>query len=63
MFCQINIFSESSDQKISKILVLAKSFKELSFQKILTTKKHAPKLILFNEKKLKKIPVIFDIEN
>jgi hypothetical protein len=26
-------------------------------------KKYAPKLILFNEKKIRKIPMILDIEN
>ena len=35
----------------------------LKFSKNVNNKKHAPKLIFFNEKKLRKIRIIFDIEN
>ena len=30
--------------------------------KIVNSKKYAPKLVFFNEKKLRKIPMIFDIK-
>jgi hypothetical protein len=36
---------------------------KLKFSKNDENKKHATKLIFFNEKKLKKIMIIFDVEN
>ena len=35
----------------------------MKFSKNVNNKKHAPKLIFFNEKKLRKIRIIFDLEN
>ena len=31
--------------------------------KNINNKKWAPKLVFFNEKKMKKIPMVFDVEN
>ena len=53
IFCQINICSKSGDQKISMILV-NKVLQKLKFSKNVNNKKHAPKLIFFNEKKIEK---------
>ena len=61
-FCQINIGSKSIDRKISMTLV-NKVPGNLKFSKNVSNKKHAPKLIFFNEKKLRKIQKIFDIVN
>ena len=35
----------------------------MKFSKNFNNKKHAPKLVFFNEKKLRNIQIIFDIEN
>ena len=40
-----------------------KSYSILKLSKNVNNKKCAPKLIFFNEKKLRKIRIIFDIEN
>ena len=49
-------------QKLGVILVI-KWFKNYSQQKMLFTKKSAPKLIFFNDFFFRKIRMIFDIEN
>ena len=40
-----------------------KVLKILKFSKNVNNKKHAPKLIFFNDKKMGKLWMIFDIEN
>ena len=40
-----------------------KGIEKLIISKNVNNKKCAPKLVFFNEKKLRKIPIIFDIEN
>ena len=52
----------ASCQKLDIILVI-KGFRIWCYQKMSITKKCAPKLVFFNEKKMRKIPMIFDIEN
>ena len=49
-------------QKLGIILV-SKVIKEMMLSKNVNNKKCAPKLIFFNEKKMRKIPMIFDFEN
>ena len=61
-FCQINIRSKSGDQKISMILV-NKVLQKLKFSKNVNNKKPSLKLRFLIKKKLKKIWIIFEIEN
>ena len=49
-------------QKLGIILV-SKVIEKLMLSKNVTNKICAPKLIFFNEKKMRKIRIIFDIEN
>ena len=44
------------------IIIIIKLFKNYAFKNV-KNKKCAPKLVFFNGKKMKKIPMIFDIEN
>ena len=48
-------------QKLGTILE-NKLVQKLKFSKNDNNKKHAPKLIFFNEKKIRKIRIIFDID-
>ena len=45
------------------MILVNKVLLKLKFSKNVNNKKCAPKLIFFNEKKLRKIRIIFDIEN
>ena len=45
------------------MILVNKVLLKLKFSKNVNNKKCAPKLIFFNEKKLRKIQIIFDIEN
>jgi hypothetical protein len=45
------------------IILENKLIKKFMISNIVNNKKYAPKLTFFNEKKMKKIPMIFDIEN
>jgi hypothetical protein len=45
------------------MILVNKVLWELKFSKNVNNKKHAPKMIFFNEKKYGKIRIIFDIEN
>ena len=49
-------------QKLGTILV-NKAVQKLKFSKNYKNKKHATKLIFFNEKKIQKVWIIFDIKN